>query len=99
MRPRPRRKATGGPGTAPAADAGMTQAERRAAERRAQHQRTRRIIRIGQLVMAAAVIVAVVHLLGHAGAFGGQPAAVTDLVAGYPAAGVLFLMGAIAAGR
>ncbi len=77
----------------------MTKAERRAADRRSKHQKNRRIIRIGQVVMAVGVVIAVVHLLAHAGVFGGQPAAATDLVAGYPAAALLFLAGAMAAGR
>ncbi len=77
----------------------MTEAEWRAAERRSKHQKNRRIIRIGQVVMAAGVVIAVVHLLAHTGVFGGQPATATDLVAGYPAAALLFLAGAVAAGR
>ncbi len=77
----------------------MTKAERRAADRRTKHQKNRRIIRIGQVVMAMGLVIAVVHLLAHAGVFGGQPATATDLVAGYPAAALLFLAGAMAAGR
>lgn len=87
---------------------------RRAAERRRHHQhqeltaqaarattrrRRRRLVRAGQLLMAVGVVVAVIHWFAHLGAFGGQPSALVDLLAGYPAGGVLFVAGAILAGQ
>lgn len=49
--------------------------------------------------MVVGVIVGLVHLLAHLGTFGGQPSGLVDLLVGYPAAGLLFLAGAIAAGQ
>jgi len=65
----------------------------------AEFRHKRRIIRSGQVLMALGVLVAVVHLIGHLGAFGSQPSGWQDLVVGYPSAGFLFLGGAIAAGQ
>jgi len=50
-------------------------------------------------MMALGAIVAIAHLLGHLGAFGGQPSGWQDLAVGYPTGGFLFLGGAIAAGQ
>ena len=61
--------------------------------------RYRRGVRAGQLVMIVAGAMALVHLFAHMGAFGGQPSGWTDLLVGYPSAGVLFLGGAYLAGR
>lgn len=65
----------------------------------ARYVRYRRGVRIGQLVMAVAAGVALVHLLAHLGAFGTEPSGWEDLLVGYPAAGLLFLGGAYLAGR
>ena len=43
--------------------------------------------------------IAFVHWLAHIGAFGGQPSGLVDLVSGYPAATVVFVLGAILAGQ
>lgn len=87
---------------------------RRAAEQRRRHQhqeltaqaartttrrRRRRLLRVGQLLMAVGVVVAVIHWFAHLGAFGAQPSALVDVLAGYPAGGVLFVAGAILAGQ
>ena len=76
-----------------------TEAERRDAERLKAYLRKRRLVRLGQVLMALGAAVAVVHWLAHIGTFGGQPSGVVDLVAGYPVAAVIFLVGAIFAGQ
>jgi len=50
-------------------------------------------------MMVLGAIVLIAHLLGHLGAFGGQPSGWMDLAVGYPTGGFLFLGGAIAAGQ
>ncbi len=93
---------SGGAGKPPRTDAhqpALTPMEKKAAERRQRYRRRRRILHAGQTLMAVGVLVALVHLLAHWGAFGGQPSSLVDLVAGYPAGAVLFLTGAIAAGQ
>lgn len=77
----------------------LTAAERRDAERARAYRRKRRLIRLGQVLMGVGVVIAVVHWLGHVGAFGGQPSNLTDLLAGYPAAALVFMAGAILAGQ
>lgn len=67
--------------------------------RSAARRRRRRLVRIGQALMAVAVVIGAVHWLGHLGAFGGEPSGLQDLLVGYPAAGVLFIAGAILAGQ
>ena len=67
---------------------------------RKKYWRKRRFVRIGQALMLAGVLVAVVHWLAHIEAFGPQqPALWLDLVAGYPMGGVLLITGGIIAGR
>ncbi|WP_198152940.1 hypothetical protein [Pseudofrankia sp. DC12] len=78
---------------------GLTAHERKAAERRARYRRKRRIIRTGQVLMAAGVVIALVHWLAHLGAFGGEPSGLVDLVAGYPVGALVFFAGAVAAGQ
>lgn len=56
----------------------------------------RRLVRLGQAFMAVAALVAVVHLAQH---LASSPSGFADLVAGYPAAGVVFIVGAVLAGR
>lgn len=68
-------------------------------DKAAEYRRKRRTIRLGQVLMALGVIVAVVHLLGHLGAFGGQPSGWQDIAVGYPSAALIFLAGGIAAGQ
>ncbi|NEK95470.1 hypothetical protein GCU67_15040 [Modestobacter muralis] len=63
------------------------------------YRRKRRNVRIGQVLMALGVLIAVTHWLGHIGAFGDQPSGFVDLVAGYPAAAVVFILGAVLAGQ
>ena len=76
-----------------------TAQEKRDAERLRAYRRKRRLVRAGQVLMALGVAIAFVHWLAHIGAFGGQPSGVVDLVSGYPAAALVFVLGAILAGR
>lgn len=67
---------------------------------RKKYWRRRRFVRIGQALMLAGGLVALIHWLSHIEAFGPQqPPLWLDLVAGYPMGGVLLVVGAIVAGR
>ena len=67
---------------------------------RKKYWRGRRFVRIGQALMLAGGLVALVHWLAHIEAFGPQqPPLWLDLVAGYPMGGVLLVVGAIVAGQ
>lgn len=87
------------PAGARAGEPALTEAERRDLERLGAYRRRRRLVRLGQFLMTAGAVIAVVHWLGHVGVFGGQPSSVVDLLAGYPAAAVVFVLGAILAGQ
>ena len=89
----------GGSGRPARDEPALTSAERRDAERLRAYRRKRRLVRIGQVLMAIGVVIGVVHWLAHIGTFGGQPSGLTDLLAGYPAAAVVFVVGAILAGQ
>ena len=56
----------------------------------------RRKVRAGQALMAVGIVIAAVHALQHLAT---SPSGFVDLVAGYPAAGLIFLVGAVLAGR
>ena len=78
----------------PKKSAAVLEAERR------QYRRKRVLIRAGQVLMVAAVLLALEHVAAHLGAFGGQqPPLLIDLLAGWPLAGVLFIIGAMLAGQ
>lgn len=65
-----------------------------------QYQHHRRLVRIGQVLMAIGIVVVIVHWLAHLEAFGpAQPEGWVDLVAGYPMGALLLLGGAMVAGR
>ena len=67
---------------------------------RQKYWRKRRFVRIGQVLMLAGVVVGIVHWLTHIEAFGPeQPALWLDLLAGYPMAAVLLIVGGIVAGK
>ena len=67
---------------------------------RRNYRRKRRFVRTGQAIMLVGALVAVVHWLTHIEAFGPeQPAVWLDLVAGYPMAGILLIVGGITAGK
>lgn len=61
----------------------------------------RRLVRTGQVLLVAGAVVAIIHWLAHLEIFspGQQPPGWLDLVAGYPTAAVLFISGAMLAGR
>lgn len=63
------------------------------------YRRRRHLIRVGQAIMVVAVVLALEHVGAHLGAFGGQPSVAVDLVAGWPLAGLLFIVGAMFAGQ
>lgn len=74
-----------------------TQAAQRAASQRkvlslAQYRFRRSA---GWSLVVVAVLMATVHWAGHLGAFGAEPSATLDLLAGYPMAGALGIAGAI----
>lgn len=77
----------------------LTAAERRADARLRAYRRKRRLVRVGQVLMALGAAIAVVHWLAHIGVFGGQPSNLVDLLAGYPAAALVFILGGILAGQ
>jgi hypothetical protein len=65
----------------------------------ARHRRHRRLVRIGQLIMAAGALVGIWHWILHLAPAGQGPSVALDIYAGYPAAGLLILIGAVLAGR
>ncbi|MBN9152379.1 MULTISPECIES: hypothetical protein [Microbacterium] len=63
-------------------------------------RRHRRLVRLGQIIMAVGGVVAIVHWLAHLEAFGpGQPPGWLDFAVGYPTGFLLIMAGAIIAGR
>jgi len=69
-------------------------------EARRKYRRGRVYVRTGQALMIVGGLIAIVHWLAHIEAFGpGQPPGWLDLVAGYPMAAVLIVIGAIVAGQ
>ena len=61
-----------------------------------EYRNHRRKVRVGQVLMGVGIAVAAVHAFQHLAA---SPSGLVDLVAGYPAAGLLFIVGAVLAGR
>lgn len=60
----------------------------------------RRFLRAGQAVMVIGALIAIIHWLSHLEAFGpGQPEGWIDLVAGYPMAMLLMIVGAVVSSR
>lgn len=63
-------------------------------------ERHRRLVLIGKVLMGLGGGIALVHWLTHLEVFGPtQPPLWLDLVAGYPAGAVVFIFGAMMAGR
>jgi len=79
------------------------QPKKPAAAKEAERRRYRRkgiLIRAGQVLMVAAALLALEHVAAHLGAFGQQqPPLLIDLIAGWPLAAVLFMIGAMLAGQ
>lgn len=63
---------------------------------RPEYRRRRRRIRIGIALMTLGAAIAAVHLGWHVAA---SPPGIVDIVAGYPAGAVIFIIGAIIAGQ
>lgn len=67
---------------------------------RRQYRRKRIMVRAGQILMVVAAMIALEHVAAHLGAFGAQqPPLLVDLLAGWPLAAVLFMIGAMLAGQ
>ncbi|POH72480.1 hypothetical protein [Arthrobacter glacialis] len=62
------------------------------------YRRHRRLVRIGQMIMAVGVLVGLSHWIAHVAVTGGPPG-MQDLLIGYPTAAALLIAGAILAGR
>lgn len=62
----------------------------------AAYRRYRRLVRLGQVLFGVGGIIAAVHLVMH---LTGSPSGLTDLAAGYPMAGLIFIVGAVLAGQ
>ncbi|MEO8222845.1 MAG: hypothetical protein ABI563_18925 [Specibacter sp.] len=62
------------------------------------YRRHRRLVRIGQVIMAVGVLVGLSHWIAHLALTGGPPG-MQDLLIGYPTAAALLIAGAILAGR
>ena len=69
---------------------------RNGSDRFAEYRSHRRKVRAGQALMAVGLVVAAVHMFQH---LASSPSGMVDLVAGYPMAGAIFLVGAVLAGR
>lgn len=63
------------------------------------YRRRRLLLRLGQALMAAGALVGAIHWAAHLAPPNQQPPGITDLLAGYPTAGILFVAGAIIAGQ
>lgn len=63
------------------------------------YRRHRRLVRIGQVLMAAGALVAIGHWIAHLEPTGQAPSIAQDIFIGYPTGGLLILIGAILAGR
>ncbi|WP_346958324.1 hypothetical protein [uncultured Arthrobacter sp.] len=65
----------------------------------AAHRRHRRLVRLGQVLMAAGAGVAIWHWILHLAPSGEQPSLTLDIYAGYPTGAAQIMIGAILAGR
>lgn len=63
------------------------------------YRRHRRLVRIGQVLMAAGALVAIGHWIAHLEPFGRVPSIAEDIFIGYPTGAALLMIGAILAGR
>jgi hypothetical protein len=71
---------------------------KQAATPESRYRRHRRLVRIGQALMAAGALVAISHWIAHLPA-GQGPSIIEDILIGYPTGALLILMGAVIAGR
>ena len=94
---RPGSPTVSGAGSASRSASGSAQSQKLAQQR---YHRTRVLIRVGQVLMVLAGLLALEHAAAHLGAFGrSQPPTLVDLLAGWPLAVVLFIIGALLAGQ
>lgn len=70
-----------------------------AADSEFRYRRHRRLVRLGQVLMAAGALVAISHWIAHLAPSGQGPSITADIFIGYPTGGVLILIGAVIAGR
>ena len=63
------------------------------------YRRQRRLVRIGQVLMAAGALAAISHWVAHLAPTGQGPSITEDIFIGYPTGGLLILIGAIVAGQ
>ncbi|MDN4643958.1 hypothetical protein [Arthrobacter sp. PsM3] len=70
-----------------------------AADSESRYRRHRRLVRIGQVLMATGALVAISHWIAHLAPTGQGPGITEDIFIGYPTGGVLILIGAVIAGR
>jgi len=66
-------------------------------DRAREYRRHQVLHRLGQILMIVGALVALVHVGSHA--FGAEPALTVDVLAGYPMAAIVFLVGAVLIGR
>jgi hypothetical protein len=69
------------------------------ADAESRYRRHRRLVRIGQVLLAAGALVAISHWVAHLAATGQGPSITEDIFIGYPTGGLLVLIGAVLAGR
>jgi hypothetical protein len=62
-----------------------------------EYRRQQVLRRLGQVLMIVGALVALVHVGSHA--FGAEPSLTVDVLAGYPMAAVVFVVGAVLIGR
>lgn len=70
-----------------------------ATDPQSRYRRHRRLVRIGQVLMAAGALVAISHWIAHLAPAGQGPSITQDILIGYPTGGLLILIGAVIAGR
>ncbi|WP_454852364.1 hypothetical protein [Promicromonospora soli] len=63
------------------------------------YRRHRRLVRVGQVLMAAGALVVISHWIAHLEPYGRVPSIAEDIFIGYPTGALLILIGAIQAGR
>ena len=66
---------------------------------RARYQRLHRQLRFGQILMVLGALVALIHMVAHLAPPEQQPGLILDIAVGYPAAALLFVIGAMLAGQ
>lgn len=66
---------------------------------RARYRRLQRQLRLGQVLMILGALVALIHMIAHLAPPEQQPGLALDIAVGYPAAALLFIIGAALAGH